>query len=167
MTDTPDRERGPLAGSPLAELLAALPGPTEELAQASQSAWCAQGLWLADAEMIPAQGGDAEGVEARRSLLGTQTLRALQVYREAGEPAIATDRQNGDRQATWWLDDCAVRVSVTDLASLGEAPNVNVGVYGKIANPLAFAATLQAAAELAAQWQAEREAEKEAQADAG
>lgn len=149
-----DMQPGPLAHSRLAEFLQ-LVDDTHPV-----NAWA---LDLVEDMMERKDGGVA------LSPLGTQTLRALECYREAGEPeelgyhhvpggyvdrSAIWPRVRSEAQNDWWM------VEVVDLPGVG--PNVLVDVRGWDCDLLAVAAALQAASRLAEKWRAEREAKEDA-----
>jgi hypothetical protein len=143
MTATTDAT-APLEESPLA------------LALGMIEAGEARGLEPADLTFLFQHGlinGEQEGIHLRDR--GTQTLRALRLYREAGEPK---KRQvlPGDPVAHVWSGP-GYRVTCW-RDNYGKA-HVS-GTCGKDGDPLMAAAALQAAHELAEQWRAEREAQK-------
>ena len=150
MIDTPDR--GPLEDSPLAKWIRAWRDASARIRL--QEAGYA---YLTDSGLH------------KHEPLCTQTLRALEDWREAGEPeelgyhhipggyidrSAIWPRVRSEVQKDWWM------VEVVDLPGVG--PNVHVDVRGWDCDLLAVAAALQAAHALAEQWRTEREAEKEA-----
>ncbi len=138
---------GPLHGSPLAEELRKLVGETSY------------------------QGTDFYGLThgLMRTPLGTQTLRAMEVYREAGEPeVIECPTAWADRVATWTRG--ALQVQVYDYGEYPEGvqvewPHEDVRLSALSADDLRWCAAVKEAAHaLAAEWRAERE-KKEAATD--
>ncbi len=109
--------------------------------------------------------------------LGTQTLRALEVWREAGEPEITEYDGTIEglaahwREARWWGGKGGCWwVRLTEATAPGHySVDVQSGVE-RAARPdewLLAATALQAAHALAAEWRAEREQKKAATAEPG
>lgn len=155
-------DTGPLHGSPLAMMLAETsPGKRTIVAQLAQFA----------EKTLDALGLFRRGERYwENTELGTQTLRALEVYREAGEPEIVECPTIWtDRVANWTRG--ALLIQVFDYGEQPEGVQVEWPVEDVLLSEMSVddlrwcAAVKEAAHELAEEWRAERE-KKEAATDA-